>query len=94
MAGTVALVLGYGATVVEHFCARAGASRRRLIAVLLPFGGPRGSCATRRRAALTDRPAAGGTVLFSDIRGFTFAVREAAGRSRLAEMLREYPDGR
>src|SRR5205814_1508233 len=68
MAGTLALVLGYGATVIEHFV-REQRERRRLSQFFSPDvvrevvrQKEEGSLTTSRRLV---------TVLFSDIRGFT-----------------------
>jgi adenylate cyclase len=86
MAGTVALVLGYGATVVEHFV-REQRERRRLSQFFSPAvvrevvrHKEDGSLTTGRRLV---------TVLFSDIRGFT-TLSEQLQPEQVAEMLREY----
>jgi adenylate cyclase len=86
MAGTLALLLGYGATVVEHFVREQREKRR-----LSQFFSPKvlrevvqhrddGSLGTKRRLV---------TVLFSDIRGFT-SLSEKLEPEQVAEMLREY----
>ena len=86
MAGTVALVLGYGATVVEHFV-REQRERRRLSQFFSPAvvrevvrHKDEGSLTTSRRLL---------TVLFSDIRGFT-SISEKVEPEQVAQMLREY----
>src|SRR3989440_2684333 len=86
MAGTVALVLGYGATVVEHFV-REQRERRRLSQFFSPSvvrevvrHKDEGSLTTSRRLL---------TVLFSDIRGFT-SISEKVEPEQVAQMLREY----
>jgi adenylate cyclase len=86
MAGTVALVLGYGATVVQHFV-REQRERRRLSQFFSPDvvravvrQKDEGSLSTTRRLV---------TVLFSDIRGFT-SISEKLEPEQVAEMLREY----
>src|SRR5205085_9536372 len=73
MAGTAALVLGYGATVVEHFV-REQRERRRLSQFFSPAvvrevvrHKDEGSLTTSRRLL---------TVLFSHIRGFTSSSGE------------------
>ncbi|MBI4636889.1 MAG: CHASE2 domain-containing protein [Candidatus Rokubacteria bacterium] len=86
MAGTLALVLGYGATVVENFI-REQREKRRLSQFFSPSvlrevvrhreGVSLGS--TRRIL----------TVLFSDIRGFT-SISERLQPEEVAEMLGEY----
>jgi adenylate cyclase len=86
MAGTVGLVLGYGATVVESFV-REQRERRRLSQFFSPDvvrevvrQKDEGSLGTSRRLV---------TVLFSDIRGFT-SISEKLEPEQVAEMLREY----
>jgi CHASE2 domain-containing sensor protein/class 3 adenylate cyclase len=86
MAGTVALVLGYGGTVIEHFV-REQRERRRLSQFFSPAvvrevvrHKDDGSLTTTRRLV---------TVLFSDIRGFT-SLSEQLEPEQVAEMLREY----
>jgi adenylate cyclase len=86
MAGTLALGLGYGATVIEHFI-REQREKRRLSQFFSPDvlqavvrhrdGVSLGS--SRRRT----------TVLFSDIRGFT-SISEKLEPEQVAEMLSEY----
>jgi adenylate cyclase len=86
MAGTAALVLGYGATVIEHFV-REQRERRQLSRFFSPAVvrevvrlKEEGSLATTRRVV---------TVLFSDIRGFT-SLSEQLQPEQVQEMLREY----
>jgi adenylate cyclase len=86
MAPTLALVLGYGATVIEHFV-REQRERRRLSQFFSPDVvrevvryKDEGSLTTGRRTV---------TVLFSDIRGFT-SISEKLEPEQVAEMLREY----
>jgi adenylate cyclase len=86
MAGTLALVLGYGATVIEHFV-REQRERRRLSHFFSPAvvkevvrQKEEGSLTTARRLV---------TVLFSDIRGFT-TLSEQLQPEQVEEMLREY----
>jgi adenylate cyclase len=86
MAGSVALVLGYGATVIENFV-REQRERRRLSQFFSPDvvrevvrHKDEGSLSTSRRLV---------TVLFSDIRGFT-SISEKLEPEEVAEMLREY----
>jgi adenylate cyclase len=86
MAGTLGLLLGYGATVVENFVREQREKRR-----LSQFFSPEvlrevvrhrddGSLGSTRRLV---------TVLFSDIRGFT-TLSERLEPEQVAEMLREY----
>ena len=86
MAASVALVLGYGATVIENFV-REQRERRRLSQFFSPDvvrevvrHKDEGSLTTGRRLV---------TVLFSDIRGFT-SISEKLEPEQVAEMLREY----
>ena len=86
MAGSLALVLGYGATVIEHFV-REQRERRRLSQFFSPDvvrevvrHKDEGSLTTSRRLV---------TVLFSDIRGFT-SISEKLEPEQVAAMLREY----
>ena len=86
MAPSLALVLGYGATVVESFV-REQRERRRLSQFFSPDvvrevvrHKDEGSLTTSRRMV---------TVLFSDIRGFT-SISEKLEPEQVAEMLREY----
>lgn len=86
MAATVALVLGYGGTVLEHFV-REQRERRRLSQFFSPAvvrevvrHKTEGSLTTSRRLV---------TVLFSDIRGFT-SISEKIVAEQVAQMLREY----
>ena len=86
VAGSVGLVLGYGATVVENFV-REQRERRRLSQFFSPDvvrevvrQREEGSLTTTRRLV---------TVLFSDIRGFT-SISEKLQPEDVAEMLREY----
>jgi adenylate cyclase len=84
MAGTLALVLGYGATVVEHFVREQREKRR-----LSQFFSPdvlqhvvREKDAMRSNRRLV-------TVLFSDLRGFT-TMSEKLQPEQVAEILQEY----
>ncbi|HKB24801.1 MAG TPA: CHASE2 domain-containing protein [Methylomirabilota bacterium] len=86
MAGTVALVLGYGSTVVEHFV-REQREKRRLSRFFSPDvlrsvvrGSDENALESSRRLV---------TVLFSDLRGFT-SISEKLQPEQVAEMLREY----
>ncbi len=86
MAPSLALVFGYGATVVESFV-REQRERRRLSQFFSPDvvrevvrHKDQGSLTTSRRVV---------TVLFSDIRGFT-SISEKLEPEQVAEMLREY----
>ena len=86
MAPTLALVLGYGGTVVESYV-REQRERRRLSRFFSPDvvravvrQKDEGSLGTSRRLV---------TVLFSDIRGFT-SISEKAEPEQVAEMVREY----
>jgi adenylate cyclase len=86
MAGTAALVLGYGLTVVDNFI-REQREKRRLSQFFSPdvlthvVRGKDGvSLGSRRRLV---------TVLFSDIRGFT-SISEKLEPEQVAEMLQEY----
>jgi adenylate cyclase len=86
MAPSLALVLGYGATVIESFV-REQRERRRLSQFFSPDVvrevvryKDEGSLTTSRRVV---------TVLFSDIRGFT-SISEKLEPEQVAEMLREY----
>jgi adenylate cyclase len=86
MAVSIALVVGYGGTVVEHFV-REQRERRRLSRFFSPAvvrevvrHKDDGSLATSRRLV---------TVLFSDIRGFT-SLSEQLQPEQVEEMLREY----
>ena len=86
MAPSLALVLGYGATVIESFV-REQRERRRLSQFFSPDvvrevvrHKDEGSLTTSRRVV---------TVLFSDIRGFT-SISEKLQPEQVAEMLREY----
>ncbi|HEV8584647.1 MAG TPA: CHASE2 domain-containing protein [Methylomirabilota bacterium] len=86
MAGLLALGLGYGATVVEHFV-REQRERRQLSRFFSPSVVKEvvrhkddGSLTTARRLV---------TVLFSDIRGFT-TLSEQLQPEQVEEMLREY----
>jgi adenylate cyclase len=86
MAPTLALVLGYGATVVENFV-REQREKRRLSRFFSPDvlravvrGQEEASLGSSRRTV---------TVLFSDLRGFT-SISERLEPEQIAEMLREY----
>jgi adenylate cyclase len=86
MAGSLALVLGYGATVVENFV-REQREKRRLSQFFSPavlnevVRSRDGHALTSSRRTIT--------VLFSDIRGFT-SISERLPPERVAEMLQEY----
>src|SRR5439155_6963435 len=86
MAGTIALVLGYGSTVVEHFV-REQREKRRLSRYFSPDvlrevvrARDEGSLGSRRRLV---------TVLFSDLRGFT-SISERLAPEQVREILGEY----
>jgi adenylate cyclase len=86
MAPSLALLLGYGATVIQSFV-REQRERRRLSQFFSPDvvrevvrHKDEGSLVTSRRTV---------TVLFSDIRGFT-SISEKLEPEQVAEMLREY----
>jgi adenylate cyclase len=86
MAPSLALVAGYGATVIDGFV-REQRERRRLSQFFSPDvvrevvrHKDEGSLTTSRRTV---------TVLFSDIRGFT-SISEKVEPEQVAEMLREY----
>ena len=86
MGGTLALVLGYGSTVVSEYV-REQRERRRLARFFSPDvlravvrGRGEGSLGSSRRLV---------TVLFSDLRGFT-SISEKLAPEQIDEMLREY----
>jgi adenylate cyclase len=84
MAGTLALVLGYGATVIEHFI-REQREKRRLSQFFSPdvvkhVVRVKGTLGSNRRLV---------TVLFSDLRGFT-SMSEKLQPEQVAEILQEY----
>jgi len=86
MAGTVALVLGYGSSVVEHFV-REQREKRRLSRFFSPD-------VLRAVVRARDELSLGSsrrlvTVLFSDLRGFT-SISEKLQPEHVAEMLHEY----
>src|SRR3989442_521955 len=84
MAGTIALVLGYGSTVVEHFV-REQREKRRLSRFFSP---PVLRTVVRASDKLSSRRRLV-TVLFSDLRGFT-SISEKLQPEQVAAMLREY----
>ena len=86
MAPACALVLGYGATVVEGFV-REQRERRRLSQFFSPE--VLREVVRQRRAGALESSRRLITVLFSDIRGFT-AIAEKLAPEDVAEMLREY----
>jgi adenylate cyclase len=84
MTGTFALVLGYGATVMEHFI-REQREKRRLSQFFSPdvlrhVVREKGTLGSNRRLV---------TVLFSDLRGFT-SMSEKLQPEQVAEILQEY----
>jgi adenylate cyclase len=87
MAGTLALVLGFGSTVVEHFV-REQREKKRLsrffssdvLRAVVRDRDERKSLGASRRLV---------TVLFSDLRGFT-SISEKLPPEQIDEMLREY----
>jgi adenylate cyclase len=87
MAGTLALVLGYGSTVVEHFVREQREKRRlsrffspEVLRAVVRDRDERKSLGASRRLV---------TVLFSDLRGFT-SISEKLAPEQVAEMVREY----
>jgi adenylate cyclase len=86
MAPACALLLGYGATVVEGFV-REQRERRRLSQFFSPE--VLREVVRQRRAGALESSRRLITVLFSDIRGFT-AIAEKLAPEDVAEMLREY----
>ncbi len=86
MAGTLALVLGYGITVVDHFV-REQRERRRLSQFFSPEVLREVVRHRHERSLGSSRRLV--TVLFADIRGFT-ALSEKLEPEEVAEMLREY----
>src|SRR5574341_2198015 len=86
MAGSLAFVLGYGSTVLEHFV-REQREKRRLSRFFSPD-------VLRAVVRARDELSLGSsrrlvTVLFSDLRGFT-SISEKLQPEQVAEMLREY----
>jgi adenylate cyclase len=86
MAGTVALVLGYGSTVLQHFV-REQREKRRLSRFFSPDVLRAVVRASDELSLDSSRRLV--TVLFSDLRGFT-AISEKLQPEQVAEMLREY----
>ena len=86
LAGTLALVFGYGVTVVDHFV-REQRERRRLSQFFSPEVLREVVRHRHERSLGSSRRLV--TVLFCDIRGFT-ALSEKLEPEEVAEMLREY----
>jgi adenylate cyclase len=86
IAGAVALVLGYGSTVLQHFV-REQREKRRLSRFFSPDVLRAVVRARDERSLDSSRRLV--TVLFSDLRGFT-AISEKLQPEQVAEMLREY----
>ena len=86
MAGTVALVLGYGSTGLEHFV-REQRDRRRLSRFFSPDVLRAVVRASEELSLGSSRRLV--TVLFSDLRGFT-AISEKLQPEQVAAMLHEY----
>ena len=86
LAGTLALVVGYGITVVDHFV-RAQRERRRLSQFFSPEVLREVVRHRHERSLGSSRRLV--TVLFCDIRGFT-ALSEKLEPEEVAAMLREY----